>query len=369
MTDRRLPHKIIAKKKQARVVLWGTVLAFVSTVLGFFLVYFIEDKPYTSNTIAVAKVTEAWDDPVYDLESTEEIKEDVIADQAVEESELVRIFKRQENSSEGISKTESPTWLKNSVAWPYKLNQPMVALVINDAGKLKRDHWQFIKKLDIPLTYTISVDDKNYQKLASLANKKGREVISHIPMEPLFPSKLPKALKGKKWMAVHSNKQKIEQHVEELIKKTPYVIGFGNQMGSAFTSNKQAMKRLLEILKEKGYIFLDSMTTKESKALEVARELKAPYLRRQLSFSFKDRNIDIKSVANRILKNNKYLVLFVNPDKKALQETMLWVQEKQDEGVVFVPLTAIMRRSIVQQKLPLSIDKKSKVFLRPPGLV
>jgi polysaccharide deacetylase 2 family uncharacterized protein YibQ len=188
-------------------------------------------------------------------------------------------------------------------------------------------------------------------------------------MEPLYPEKLPKNLQKKHWLKKEDSEQKITKYLDHILKLTPYVIGVSNQMGSAFTSTKKSMTTFLKILKDKGYIFLDSMTTKDSQALTVARDMTAPYLRRHLSFSFKDKKTDIRSVANHILENNQYLVLFVNSEADALKKTLEWIQQKQKEGVVFVPLTAIMRRYMVQQKLPLNIDRKSKVFLRSPGLV
>lgn len=377
MTDRRLPPKIIAKKKQNRIAFWGILFAFVSALAGFFFLYFLDvggslfekKPPSLSEPTEIESEQEAWEESIYTMEDIDKFEEDVIADQTVEDSDIVRIFKQQEKASASPLKAQKPKWLKNAAPWPYKLNRPMVAIVINDVSQSKRQEWRQLKKYNIPLTYTIAGDDKNYRKLAKAAKKKGREVVAHIPMEPLYPEKLPKSMRKKKWLKTTDSRQKMKKYLEGLLKKTPYVIGISNQMGSAFTSHKESIQALLEILKGKGYIFLDSMTTKDSQALNVAKDITAPYLRRHLSFTFKDKKGDIKAVANRVLANNQYLVLFVNPEATALKQTLDWVKEKQKEGVVFVPLTAIMRRSMVQQKLPLNIDQKSKVFLRSPGLV
>tara|TARA_R110002050_G_scaffold44262_2_gene105542 strand:- start:1481 stop:2605 length:1125 start_codon:yes stop_codon:yes gene_type:complete len=374
MTDRRLPAKITEKNKQNKFVLWVILIALVSTLIVFLLPSLKDNPKVIHPSVNADVLTEEngsayGDDAIYDLENIDDLKEDVIAAQAFDDSELVQIFKQQETTSKSFVQVQQPKWLKNAVSWPYRLNKPMVAIVINDVNKAKQGEWQDLKNYDIPLTYTISTDDKNYQKLAKLANKNGREVVAHIPMEPLYPSKLPKVMKGKKWLKANDSEKAINDYVQNVLRKTPYVIGVSNQMGSAFTSNQESIKKLLAILKKKGYIFLDSMTTKDSKALDVARELKSPYLRRHLSFTFKDKKTDIKEVASRVLEKNKYLIVFVSPETKALKETLTWIKEKQTEGVEFVPLTAIMRRSIVQQKLPLNIDKKSKVFLRSPGLV
>jgi|GEM_PF-5740364 len=377
MTDRRLPSKIIAKTKQNRIIFWVIIVAFILAITGFYLLYFsgIKNGGGKKNIVSISTPKDAqseeidWEDSIYTMENIDKFEEDVIADQSVEDSDIVRIFKQQENATKAPLNTQRPAWLKNAAPWPYKLNQPMVAIVVNDVSQAKKAEWRHLKKYNIPLTYTIAVDNKNYQKLSKLAKKKGREIIAHIPMEPLYPEKLPKSLGNKKWLKAQDSKQKILNYIEKVLGATPYVIGISNQMGSAFTSNKKPITLLLEILKDKGYIFLDSMTTKDSQALNMAKDITAPYLRRHLSFTFKDKKVDIKAIADRIIENNQYLVLFVNPEIGALKETLKWVQEKQAEGVIFVPLTAIMRRSMLQQKLPLNIDQKSKVFLRSPGLV
>ncbi len=377
MTDRRLPSKIIAKTKQNRLAFWVIIIAFILAITGFCLLYFLDiksgaDKKNTGSISTTEDVESEgidWEDSIYTMENIDKFEEDVIADQSVEDSDIVRIFKQQEKTANAPLNSQRPVWLKNAAPWLYKLNQPMVAIVVNDISQVKKAEWRQLKKYNIPLTYTIAADNKNYENLSKIAKKKGREIIAHIPMEPLYPEKLPKSLGNKKWLKTQDSKQKILNYIEKVLKATPYVIGISNQMGSAFTSNTKSITLLLEILKDKGYIFLDSMTTKDSQALNVAKDITAPYLRRHLSFTFKDKKVDIKAIADRIIENNQYLVLFVNPEIGALKETLKWVKEKQAEGVIFVPLTAIMRRSMVQQKLPLNIDQKSKVFLRSPGLV
>ena len=115
MTDRRLPSKIIAKKKHSRVIFWGIVIAFISAVSGFLLIYFLDvgkgilNNPdfIASDNAEVENKDPSWEESVYNFE------EDVIADQAVEHSDLVQIFKEQERSAKSPVKQE-PKWLKNA---------------------------------------------------------------------------------------------------------------------------------------------------------------------------------------------------------------------------------------------------------------
>ena len=125
MTDRRLPSKIIAKKKHSRVIFWGILIAFISAVSGFLLIYFLDegkDILNDSNFIAsdnteVENKDPSWEESVYNFEDMDKFEEDVIADQAVENSELVQIFKEQERSAKSPVKKE-PKWLKNAAPRP-----------------------------------------------------------------------------------------------------------------------------------------------------------------------------------------------------------------------------------------------------------
>ena len=68
------------------------------------------------------------------------------------------------------------------------------------------------------------------------------------------------------------------------LKTVPYHVGVNNHMGSLGTTNVELMKIVLGELKTRGLFFLDSQTTTDSVAYEVAVQLGVPALKRDVFF-------------------------------------------------------------------------------------
>ena len=69
---------------------------------------------------------------------------------------------------------------------------------------------------------------------------------------------------------------KIVRIMEENISRIPFVVGVNNHMGSRFTRYEGEVFETLQVVKEKGLFFVDSLTTGRSKAYETARNLNMP---------------------------------------------------------------------------------------------
>jgi uncharacterized protein len=60
--------------------------------------------------------------------------------------------------------------------------------------------------------------------------------------------------------------------LEDALRRVPAAIGINNHMGSRLTSDRAAMKAIMQPIAARGLLFLDSRTTAESTAEQVARE-------------------------------------------------------------------------------------------------
>ena len=77
-----------------------------------------------------------------------------------------------------------------------------------------------------------------------------------------------------------------EAELKELTRKAiaevPFRDGANNHMGSRLTADRQRLKWVLEEFKARKLFFIDSRTTKDTVALEVAGELGVPAAQRQV---------------------------------------------------------------------------------------
>jgi uncharacterized protein len=149
--------------------------------------------------------------------------------------------------------------------------EPSISLIIDDIGaNLSGAKW--FLDLNIPITFAVLPRLCKSEEAAALVHDAGHEIMLHQPMEPddrhLDPG--PGAL----FVGYGSNK--IARIMEENISLIPFVAGVNNHMGSRFTRYSGEVLETLQVVKEKGLFFVDSLTTSRSKAYETARNLNMP---------------------------------------------------------------------------------------------
>ncbi len=204
------------------------------------------------------------------------------------------------------------------------LDQPTVALVIDDWGNSDNDVTRSLLRLDVPLTLSIlpglsysrhfalqatdlAVPRRGGEPVAGglverrrragcpvtltlgrrgrVLPRRRREVMLHLPMEPVgYPGVNP----GRDPVMVGMSRDEIAAILDRDLRGLPGVSGVNNHMGSAATADRETMERLVSILRERGLFFLDSMTTSRSVAAEVAAAAGLPLLRNRLFLDQKD---------------------------------------------------------------------------------
>jgi polysaccharide deacetylase 2 family uncharacterized protein YibQ len=143
------------------------------------------------------------------------------------------------------------------------------AIVIDDFGNNMQGTQEMLD-LPIPITVAVMPGLPSTVPDAEMAHAKGKEVIIHLPMEPV---------KGKKsWLGPGSittdlTDKEIRARVEAAVDEIPYAIGMNNHMGSKATADPRVMRIVLKVCKERNLFFLDSRTTGKSVIGELCAEL------------------------------------------------------------------------------------------------
>ena len=163
---------------------------------------------------------------------------------------------------------------KSSSASPGRAR---VSIVIDDFGSNVLIAREFTS-LPFPVTLSVLPHQAHSREIAELAHEAGREVILHLPMEPLSKRENP----GPGALLLSMPADQIRQNIRAALDTSPYFDGVNNHMGSRMTRDGQAMKTVLSELKGRDLFFIDSMTTSESKGWKTAKELKIPTLKRDI---------------------------------------------------------------------------------------
>ncbi|MBA7529596.1 hypothetical protein ES705_21794 [subsurface metagenome] len=182
---------------------------------------------------------------------------------------------------------------------------PKVAFIIDDLG-YETGVAKKIMELEFPVALSILPFLRYSEFIAEEGKKNNQEIMLHLPMESNNSSTNP----GPGAIKFYMSEEEIRQAVRDCILDFPYAIGANNHMGSKITEDRKIMEIILEEIKEYNLFFIDSITTKDSIAYEVAQEMK------------------IKSAARSVFLDNENDMEYIKGQMLEVQETAL------KEGVV-----------------------------------
>lgn len=173
---------------------------------------------------------------------------------------------------------------------PYIL--PKVAIIIDDMGY----HEELGRRLvDLPIELTYSfLPFAPYSKiLEQYAHFQNKTILLHLPLEP----------KGKHWHpgpgALYLKDSAEEQiaKFKACLLQIRNAVGVNNHMGSNFSEDEPAMRRILEQIRQLSLTFIDSYTTADSVGLKIARELGIKSARRHV---FLDNILDRNTICEQL---------------------------------------------------------------------
>ena len=115
--------------------------------------------------------------------------------------------------------------------------------------------------------------------MANVANAQGKEVLLHLPMQAVGPETSVEATR----MTLDMSRSSFAATFDAAFESVPHAIGINNHRGSLLTRHPGHMQWLMEeLLEHDGLFFIDSFTTAESVALQIASELGVHATRRDV---------------------------------------------------------------------------------------
>nr|WP_271750906.1 divergent polysaccharide deacetylase family protein [Cohnella sp. JJ-181] len=172
--------------------------------------------------------------------------------------------------------------------------ESVVAVVIDDFGNGMKGTQEMLG-LPIPITAAVMPFLPTSKADAEAAYAKGREVIVHLPMEPVRGKA---SWLGPRAILTSLPDEEIRLRTEAAIADVPHAVGMNNHMGSRATADERVMRVVLQVCKERGLFFLDSRTSYKSVVPKLAREMGVPLLQNDL---FLDDVYTDRHVAGQVL--------------------------------------------------------------------
>jgi len=148
-------------------------------------------------------------------------------------------------------------------------NLPKIALVFDDLGE-NLDDLKEVYSLGIPLTISIIPDLRFSKNIAHIGYRCGFSVFIHLPLEPENDVYYKRAT----YKFIHSGmpKRDIVLLTRQYLNSIRIATGVNNHMGSKATQDEELMRIIMDELKMRGLVFIDSRTTTKSVAYKIAQE-------------------------------------------------------------------------------------------------
>ena len=222
------------------------------------------------------------------------------------------------------------------------LQTARVAIIIDDFGYgFDRIVEGFIK-LPHKLTLSIIPGQKNSERVARESYHNGKEVMIHLPMEPLEDSVQDIGYT----IFTHHSESQVREQVRKAIENVPFAKGLNNHKGSKATLEERILKPLFQELKKQKLYFIDSRTNPNSVAAKTADEIKPAFGQRD---KFLDNEDDEEAIHNVLIElcslamNNGKAIGIGHAKKKTLKVLNEHLAEFESKGIEFVFVSEILQ--------------------------
>jgi len=218
-----------------------------------------------------------------------------------------------------------------------------IAIIIDDMGTSLREAKELME-IGVPLTLSVIPGLRQAREVAEAAHGRGFDVMLHIPMEPQgYPQQ---RLEANGLLLAYSVGE-IEQRMRGYLQAVPHAVGANNHMGSRFTEDRDKMRAVLGVLRDKRMFFVDSMTTPKSVGLSLSRELGLQATVRNAPFI--DNSQDVSAIKvqlgalERLARKRGSAVGICHPHRATIQALTEELPQMRGRGIRFVYVSGLVR--------------------------
>lgn len=241
----------------------------------------------------------------------------------------------------------TPPWKRYALPAPETNGRPMIAVIIDDMGVDKKRS-EKILQLPGPLTISLMSYAEDLDRLAGEARRQGDELMMHLPMEPMAEHVDP----GPGALLTSLSEDEIKRRFSADLDRFSGYVGINNHMGSKFTAYAPGMTLVMQELRRRGLLFIDSLTTEHSVGLELAHRFGIPTAGRNV---FLDNAGDLISVDTQLAQTEAVArkkgnaIAIGHPRDATIQALAAWLPTLEKKGFVLVPVTAVVRARMAEK--------------------
>ncbi len=197
-------------------------------------------------------------------------------------------------------------WANAATNSPFTHHKAQLAIIIDDIGAKASDAKAFA--LAKQVTFSILPHTEYSTQFSYWASQQNREIMLHMPMESLHDVNL-----GYAPLLANMYPQEIKSALLNALETVPHAVGVNNHMGSKLTQMTLQMTTFMQVLERNNLFFIDSRTTRFTKANIIAKEqgVKAAsrhvFLDHVREIEFLEHQFDL--VLKRAMRNEKAILI------------------------------------------------------------
>lgn len=233
-------------------------------------------------------------------------------------------------------------WQVYARPFPATDKRPRVAIVMSDLGLSGVTTGNALAKLPPGITLAFLPYAERLDDWVERARTKGHEVMLSVPMEPLnYPRDDP----GPNALLTMLGPDRNMERLEWSLGKAVGYVGITSTTGSKFTANPAAMQPVIDALKARGLLLVDSRVNPKSVAGPLANLAGVP---RALGDRVIDRDLSRGAIDDQLheleelAKTNGAAVGFASPYPTTIERLNLWLTALADRGIALAPVSAVV---------------------------
>ena len=232
-----------------------------------------------------------------------------------------------------------PTWRRNAIAVAYADERPKIAVVVDDLGAT-HPFTERVVALPGPLTLSWFPFAPNLPEQVAAAMTRGHELTLHMPMQA---SSNGIAQTGPDPLRVDLPPAVNLARLRAALDAVPNIVGLNNHMGTVATRDPALMDIVAGEARDRGMLFLDSVTIPHSVALARAEIAGVPAAARDVFIDhlagldvIRQQLADIEAQARRI----GYAIAIGHPRPHTIEALEEWLPTVAAKGFVLWPISA-----------------------------
>lgn len=221
--------------------------------------------------------------------------------------------------------------------------RPRVSLVVMGLGLATAETDDVLQSLPAPVALAVTAQSEVAGAWMSRARQDGHEILLSLPMEPFdYPRSDPGPNTLLTSIPVDNNLHRL---LWALGKGVGY-IGVTTDSGSRFTTNPEAMKPILGVLRLRGLMIFDTKLAPMSVTSELAEKEHVPFATSTLAIPDDQSPDELKTslrALEKIAKDKGQAIGYISITPLSLNVLSTWVHELPRRGIALAPLSAMVK--------------------------